>query len=284
MTNRTETLWSKIQKLSTERRASIGFGLRDLDPGIIDSLVQCRDFADIVVVTASPQPIDGFRVVRSDDPEGCLASLLVRNEVEGIVRGTIDDKRTLNAYMNLTHERDTYCPTLIEDALGRQYFIAPVSNSDGWTAEQRSLEALAIARFMQGWGVSPSIAVYTAIRHETYETLLASPDPVDKQLCATYDDAGTIVANLRAESFTAENMTIEFNTAVAKGFNLHICLNGIVGNQVGRAVMSSGGKMLTCARIGFSHVYEDNSRTQTDFRSHIQWASALVNSRHIRRH
>src|SRR5665213_3042586 len=139
-----ETLWSKIQRLSTERRASIGFGLRDPDTKIIDNLAQCRGFADIVIVTASSRPIDGFRVIRSDDPEGCLASLLVRKEVEGIVRGTIDDKRTLNAYMNLTHEQGTYCPTLIEDALGRQYFIAPVSNSDGWTAEQRSSEALAI--------------------------------------------------------------------------------------------------------------------------------------------
>lgn len=279
MSGHSETLWSRIEKLSAKRRASIGVGLRVPDAKILDSLAQCRGFADIVVVTAGSQPIDGFRVICSDDPESCLASLLVRKEVEGIVRGTIDDKRTLNAYMNLTREQDTYCPTLIQDALGRQYFIAPVSNSDGWTAEQRTLEALAIARFMDGWGVAPNIAVYTAIRHDTYKALSASCEPVNKQLCVTYEDAETIVAALVAEGFVAENKTIEFNTAVAEGFNLHICLNGIVGNQVGRAVMSSGGKMLTCTRIGFSHVYEDNSRTQVDFQSHVRWACALVNSR-----
>ena len=256
----------------------------DLD--VIASLAVAQAHAEIHVITpAEIGTLPGIIVEQSDQPELRLATLLAEGDLDGIVRGTVDDKRTLNAYIQLTGEKDTYCPTLVRTpgdhhtSKSYEIFVIPVSNSDGWTRDERLAETLATAEFVKDWGISPSIAIYTAIRNDTYSATKNKDDERSRRLRASYDDAEWLVAQLADAGFDAANGTIELNVAVAAGRNLHVCLNGIVGNQVVRAIMLCGGELLTCTRIGFSRVYEDNSRTEVKFESHIRWAAALANKR-----
>lgn len=275
-----DSFWSRVDELVAVRRPRLAFGLGHADTDVIQSLERAGQFAELMIVSPiSVGQVSSHDTVVCDDPEKKISEMLFNNIVDGIVRGTIDDKRTLNAYLALSGERDTYCPTLMQDPLGQQYFVVPVSNSDGWTKEQRLDEGLAVAKFIMEWGISPKIAVYTSIRPDTYEAnkdnnLAPYPD-----LCTTHDDALFLVQRLAMAGFFAQNRNIELNTSVEDGFNLHICVNGVVGNQVVRAVMACGGKFLTCTRIGLSRVYEDNSRTEKDFETHIRWAAALANKR-----
>ena len=72
-----------------------------------------------------------------------------RRRGRGNREGTLDDKRTTNAYVALTGEAETLCPAMLEDPTGRQFFICPVSNSVGQTKEQGLAEAKGTAAYMK---------------------------------------------------------------------------------------------------------------------------------------
>jgi predicted methyltransferase MtxX (methanogen marker protein 4) len=54
--------------------------------------------------------------------------------------------------------------------------------------------------------------------------------------------------------------------------------NGMVGNQIFRAVaLLGGGKIVIAPRIGLAHCYEDNSRKERDYETHVKWLVAWIN-------
>ncbi|MEX1014798.1 MAG: hypothetical protein WDZ80_06590, partial [Candidatus Paceibacterota bacterium] len=97
------------------------------------------------------------------------------------------------------------------------------------------------------------------------------------KLNKTYEDAEWIVSQLKDDGFEAKNWSIDLNLALEEGYNLHVPVNGMVGNQIFRAILLSGGKILTATRRGLSRHYEDNSRTEKDFTFHVKWLVALIN-------
>jgi len=112
----------------------------------------------------------------------------------------------------------------------------------------------------------PRIAVYAAIRHDTYSSFQDKAAIHAGMLKATYDDADWIVEQLAASGFEAANVTVDFDTTVSEGYNVHVPVNGIVGNQMFRVLMVCGGKILTAIKVGSSRPYEDNTRSETDYR------------------
>jgi predicted methyltransferase MtxX (methanogen marker protein 4) len=247
---------------------------------ILASLRRSVGYATIKLVgPRAIEAITDFDVVVDASPEQKLASMLATGVVDGIVRGTVDDKKTIQAYKALTGESDDRCPALLQDPVGRQFFLCAASNTDGWTKQQRLAEACATAAFMKGWGIEPKIAVFTAIRHETNKAIRWKLDRVSRALKRTYRDAQWIVKKLRALGYTAENMTIDLNSAVDDGYNIHVPINGIVGNQIFRTFVFCGGKVVTATRIGLKQPYEDNSRSEKDFESHVRWLVALINKK-----
>ncbi len=273
MMKTTGAFWTKADEFAGLGRPSIAVGLSSPNEEIVGSLVRSRKYADIRIV--GPQAISSisdFELVIDERPEEKLAALLVNDDVDGIVRGTIDDKKTLHAYQRLTNEKDRICPALMEEPGGRQFFICPVSNTDGWTREQRLEEAKETANFVRDWDIEPSIAVYMAIRHHTERSGIPEVDQ-------TRPDANWIVERLKDADFRAENVGIDLDAALAGEYNIHVPVNGIVGNQIFRALVFCGGKVLTATRIGFSRPYEDNSRSEKDFESHIRWLAGYINKK-----
>ena len=265
--------WKKAEEFSSLGRPTIAFGLNSPDEEIVESLVRSRKYADILLV--GPSSIDciaGFKLVIDEQPEDRLASMLACGQVDGIVRGTIDDKKTLHAYQRLTKEVDRTCPGLFEEPRGKQFFICPVSNTDGWSREERFQQARDTATFIREWDIEPLIAVYTGIRHDTYPCGLLHIDQ-------TFVDANWIVEKLSAENFTARNSGIDLDISLASEYNIHVPVNGMVGNQLFRALVFCGGRVLTATRIGFSRPYEDNARSERDFYSHIFWLAAYINKK-----
>jgi predicted methyltransferase MtxX (methanogen marker protein 4) len=77
------------------------------------------------------------------------------------------------------------------------------------------------------------------------------------------------------QGLTAENCSIDLNVAMDQGFNIHVPVNGMVGNQVFRAFLAGGGRLLAAPRLGV-RVYEDNSRTEKDFLFHVLWTASQI--------
>jgi len=267
-----------IDELVVRRRPRIGIGIRSADPRLLEELAGSEEIAEIVLVGPPELEVPrDWQVFAAPKPEVRLASLLANGEIDGLLRGTLDAVKTIDAYMATSGDSDPTCPALIEDATGRQFFFSAVTNHEGFTREQRLHEARLTAAFMRRLEIEPRVAVYAAVRHGTVAALEGQADPLSRLLAATYEDAEWLVGALHSDGLDATNMTIELNVAIEKGYDLHVPVSGIIGNQVGRAFMASGGKMLAAPRIGLSKPYEDNSRTEGSLEHHVRWLTALIN-------
>jgi predicted methyltransferase MtxX (methanogen marker protein 4) len=274
---------STLAKLVVELgKPHIAFGLKEYDEAIVSSLRRCFEWARITIVCPpNIAPIDGFEMMVDEDPEERLASLLALDQVEGIIRGTIDDFKTIEAYERISGERHTLVPALLQSPNGRQFFLEPASNPEGWSKESRLRIAEGLSDFVRKWDILPSIAVYTGVRHDTYARRTGHLEGVIGKLNQTYEDAEWIVAGLAKKGLVAKNCAIDLNVAIEEGFNIHIPVNGMVGNQAFRAFLAGGGGLLAAPRLGISRLYEDNSRTEKDFHFHVLWIVAQINGRKI---
>jgi predicted methyltransferase MtxX (methanogen marker protein 4) len=197
------------------------------------------------------------------------------------VRGTIDDFKTIEAYESLTGEKHTLIPALLETPSGREFFIEPGSNPEGWTKESRLAISVSLAAFVKDWGMIPSIAIYAGTRHETYVRRKHEREGVIGILNRSYEDAQWILRELSCKGYEAKNWGVDLNVAVEEGYLIHVPVNGMVGNQAFRGFQAGGGKVLAVPRIGLSRFYEDNSRTETDFDFHFTWVVAQINRRKL---
>lgn len=280
MENQFKIFTQKVEELARECKPKIAFGLANPDEDILGSLKRSKEFADIILVGPEAiKDIEGFEKTISDNPEEKIASMLFNNEVEGIVRGTIDDFKTIEAYQKLSGEKNEFNPGIMEDTSGRQFLIAPCSNPEAWEKEDRLKLAKKMADFLKEWDIEPKIAVFTGVRHDTYPRRKDIRDGVVGILNKTYEDAEWIVGELKTGGLDAKNWAIDLNPAVEAGCNVIVPVNGMVGNQIFRAMLICGGKILAATRIDLSRPYEDNSRTEKDFDFHIKWLVALINMR-----
>lgn len=270
----------KVEQLVKLGKPYIAFGLKEPNKEILESLKKGQKYADIALVGPEAiKDIEGFELIIDENPEEKLASMLANDEVEGIIRGTIDDLTTFEAYQKLTGEKCTFCPALLEDPLGRQFFLSPTSNPEGWEKEERLEFAQNIAEFVKEWGIEPKIAVFTGRRHETYPRKKDIKEGVDAILNKTYEDAEWMVSNLKEKGYEVKNWAIDLDLAVEAGYNLLVPVNGMVGNQIFRVLLFCGGKILSGTRLGPSRYYEDNSRNEKDFEFHVKWLVAMINKK-----
>lgn len=273
-------LLRKVDELASLGKPRIAFGLAEPNKQVLDTLLRARAHADITLVgPASIGSIADFPVVIDEHPERRIASLLASDQFDGLIRGTIDDFKTREAYAALTGEHFGTEISLLEDPTGRLFFAAPLSNPEGWDRAERFKIAADHAAFMTGWGLVPDIAVFSGMRHETYQRKKDIREGVTGTLVQTYEDAEWIVAELIRKGFSAKHWSIDLNPAVEAGANILIPVNGMVGNQMFRVLLLCGGKILTATPLGLTRCYEDCSRTEKDFTFHVKWLAALINKK-----
>lgn len=285
---------TQFEKIIREKiklgKPKIGFGLKEPNKEILKSLVKSKKYAQIILVGPSEiNKIMGFQKIISEEPEKELAKILFNEEVDGIVRGTIDDFKTFEAYSALIGDDKSKEMTgvgLLEDYHGRQFFVSSGSNPSGWTVEEKIKDCAGIIGFMEAeLGIKPKIGLITGIRHETYARKKEIKKGVQAILNQTYEDAEFIINYFGKKGIEAKNYTIEIETALADECNIIVPPNGMVGNQIFRTlVFLGGGKLLTGTRGNLPHPYENNSRSETDFESHIRWLVAWINGRKFRKH
>ena len=270
----------KVEELVKLDKPHIAFGLKEPNEEILISLEKGKKYADITLVgPGAIKDVKGFELVIDNNPEEKLATMFANDEFDGIIRGTIDDFKTYETYQRLTGEKYTLGPGLMEDPSGRQFFMSPASNPEGWEKEERLEIAESIGEFVKEWGIEPKIAVFTGQRHETHPRKKHIKEGVTGILNKTYEDAEWIVSELKKKGFEAKNWAIDLNPAVEAGSNVLIPVNGMVGNQIFRVLLFCGGKILACPRLGLSRCYEDNSRTEKDYEYHVKWLVAMINKK-----
>lgn len=270
----------KVEELVKLGRPHIAFGLNVPDAEILESLERAKQYADITLVGSEAiKDIKGFEIITSDDPNRKIIDILLADEVDGMVRGTLDTHITYEYYQEKTGEDVLFEPALIQATNGHQFFMAPVSNREAWDLEEKLQQVIGTAKFIKEWGVEPKVAITTGIRIPTYERKKDVKDGWVGMLNKTHEDAEHLVAELKKEGIGAKNYEIESNTALKDGCNLLIAPNGMVGNQMFRMLLFSGAKILAATRVGLSKFYEENSRTEKDFEFHVKWIAAMINKK-----
>lgn len=270
-----------VEKLSNKKKAKIAVGLNEYDKEIIESLYRSEQYASFVLVgTDKIKDIKDFSVVIDENPEQKIIDMLINEEVDGVLRGTIDDFKTLEAYIastGKTYSEDS--PVIMQDAAGHRFFLSPMSNTQGWEKEERLKIAHGLAIFAKEWGINVKIAILTGVRHGTYERKKDTKDGVVGTLNKTYEDAEWIVNKLKDSNLEVKNYSVDLDIAVKDGYTIIVPVNGMVGNQIFRAILLSGGKLLTATYFGLDHYIEDNSRNEKDLDFHIKWLVALINKK-----
>ena len=284
---------TQFEKIIRERiklgKPKIGFGLKEPNKEVLKSLVKSKKYAEIILV--GPKAINsvkGFQKIISEEPEKELAKVLFNEEVEGIIRGTIDDFKTFEAYSALIGKekaKEMIELALMKDFYGRQFFVSQGSNPFGWTKEEKIKDCEGIIRFMKAeLDIKPKIGLITGVRHETYARKKEIKEGVQGILNQTYEDADFIVDYFAKKGINAKNYAIEIETALKEECNIIVPPNGMVGNQIFRTLaFLGGGSLLTGSRANLPHPYEDNSRGETDFETHIRWLVAWINGRKFRK-
>jgi len=284
---------TQFEKIIRERiklgKPKIGFGLKEPNKEVLKSLVKSKKYAEIILV--GPKAINsvkGFQKIISEEPEKELAKVLFNEEVEGIIRGTIDDFKTFEAYSALIGKekaKEMIELALMKDFYGRQFFVSQGSNPFGWTKEEKIKDCEGIIRFMKAeLDIKPKIGLITGVRHETYARKKEIKEGVQGILNQTYEDAEFVVDYFTKKGIDVKNYTIEIETALNEGCNIIVPPNGMVGNQIFRTLaFLGGGSLLTGSRANLPHPYEDNSRGETDFETHIRWLVAWINGRKFRK-
>ena len=284
---------TQFEKIIRERiklgKPKIGFGLKEPNKEILKSLAKSKKYAEIILV--GPKDISnvkGFQKIISEEPEKELAKILFNEEVEGIIRGTIDDFKTFEAYSALIGKEKTKEMIelgLMKDFYGRQFFVSQGSNPFGWTKEEKIKDCEGIIKFMKAeLRMKPKIGFITGVRHETYARKKEIKEGVQGILNQTYEDADFIVDYFAKKGINAKNYAIEIETALKEECNIIVPPNGMVGNQIFRTLaFLGGGSLLTGSRANLPHPYEDNSRGETDFETHIRWLVAWINGRKFRK-
>ena len=284
---------TQFEKIIRERiklgKPKIGFGLKEPNKEILKSLVKSKKYAEIVLVGPNAiKNVKGFQKIISEEPEKELAKTLFNEEFDGITRGTIDDFKTFESYSDLIGQekaKKIIGLALMEDFYGRQFFLSNGSNPHGWTKEEKIWDCEGVIKFMEAeLGIRPKIGLITGIRHETYARKKDIEGGVQAILNQTYEDAEFIVDYFAKKEIDAKNYAIEIETALKDGCNIIVPPNGMVGNQIFRTlILVGGGKLLTGSRANLPHPYEDNSRSETDFETHIRWLVTWINGRKFRK-
>ena len=284
---------TQFEKIIRERiklgKPRVAFGLKEPNKKILESLKKSQKYAFITLVgSKNISKIKGFKKILSDNPEQKLAETLFNQEIDGIIRGTIDDFKTFKAYESLIGKakaKKMRILGLMEDFYGRQFFVSEGSNPRGWTKQEKIKACESIIKFMkEELRIKPKIGFITGVRHETYKREKNVKEWPQSYLNQTYKDANYCVKYFLKKKIQAKNYAIETETALKDNCNIIVPPNGLVANQIFRTlVLIGGGKLLTASRINLPHPYEDNSRNEIDFEPHVKWLVVWINSWKLRK-
>lgn len=263
-----------VEERAKKKRCTIGVSILEENSEIVESLRKAQEVADVIIY--SNHEIAGFEMKIFPTEEEIGRALVVdykEGKIDQFVRGQVDDFGTVDEFkkqFGIPSDEKRLCLALLEDIKGRELFLTMASNPEGQTLEDKVRIVEGSCKWMKDeFGINPRVAVMATCRPGS-----VGKDPV---MTKSYEDAEYLVKYLTEKGYEAKNIHIELQSALPWA-NLVAPSNGTIGNQIFRAlVLLGGGKNKLTPSIFSKGSYEDNSRNETDYYSHILFACALAN-------
>lgn len=267
-------IFNVILEQAKKKKRKVGISILKPSKPILDSLEKAKELADVVIYGSQ---VEGFECVAGDENQ--IGVQMVQDfkagKIDQFVRGQVDDLGMVDEakkLFDIDPSLRRLDAGLMEDAYGRQVFLAGASNPDLQTQEEKIRVSLGLSSWIEKtFGFKPKVAVMATCRPGSY-----GKDPAMSQ---TFDEAEATVLKLREEGYEAENVHIELEKAMEFA-DLIIPARGTIGNQIFRTLLYLGkGKMYSCPTIFPGKlIYEDNSRNEADYYAHIAAAVAYANN------
>jgi putative methanogen marker protein 4 len=260
----------KIEKKARANHARIGLGIADASEKLIRSAHKAQEYADVVLV-GDEEKIrttgTELEIIHSTEPSKKLVQLLVDEEIDGAVRGTLSATKTLSALKNSLGMKKLYRIALMETADGIPFFLAPVGIDEGNSVEDKITLVKRGVEHINRLGIEARVGILSGGRLEDKGR--------DKTVDRTLDEAETVTHRLKDAGINATNYSILIEEAI-KEANFIIAPEGISGNLIFRTLVFLGGGHGYGAPVLMDKVFVDTSRVKEDAARAIMLASALV--------
>lgn len=251
-----------------KKRYRIGVGIAHVDDDVLQFLSSASSFVDLVIFGSK---IENFESVISEDPEGEIVSYLKDNKIDGIVRGQLDAVKLRGAMSSIFgySSNDFSDIAFVEDIQGRFFVLCPISNQQGWSKDHKIKLISESIKIFKILNIPIKIGVLAGVR----------PGSLGKIsfLDETYKDAEEIV-NYFKNNYPIKNYNIEFEKAMSDQCSIIVEINGMVGNQVLRSLVFSGGLKIFGAPVcGIKETVIDTFRNSNDFTLYVLLCAAMLN-------
>ncbi len=261
---------SKIKRKARTNHARIGLGIGNVSEKIIKSAQDAREYAQVVLVGDEEQIRSTgteLEIIHSSDPSKKLVELLIEENIDGAVRGTLSATKTLSALKSSLGMKKLYRIALMETADVTPFFLAPVGIDEGNSVEDKIELVKRGVEHLKRLGIEANVGILSGGRFEDKGR--------DKIVDRTLDEAEIVTKRLLDFGVNATNYSILIEDAI-KEANFIIAPDGISGNLIFRTLVFLGGGHGYGAAVLMDKVFVDTSRVKEDAGRAIMFASALV--------
>lgn len=263
----------KILEFAKKGRARVAIGLVKTNSEIVASLHRAVECADIIVVGEEIRNISNV-IISNNSPHReqliaeKLVDMLVNKDIDAVIRGNIVASKILPLLAKRFGYDKVLRSAILKDVKGREFFLTPAAVTEGNFVKERLCMAVKTAKFAQGMGIVPKIAVLqTGDTHGLSEYVEQS-----------IDEADYIAGELSKLGYQVCFKGYAIEKAV-EACNLIISRNGIVGNAIWRSIIGLGGVQEIGDFCLIPEIFIDGSKYWDDYYQTILFAVALVNMR-----
>ena len=232
----------KIKELSLNKKCVIGIGLGPSNEYLIHMKKVLSLFSNIknikikVIHNYNFKPqVDDFpkniELIHSENPSYELINLLLNNDIDGIVRGSISSSEFLKSVKKLLEINKISRIALLGTAWGKDFFFSPVGIDEGRTIEDKIFFAKQGYNLLKRLEIQPSIAILSGGRLGDLGR--------DKIVDNTINNAIKVVDKLKNDIKNIFHSEILIENAIKKA-NYIIAPDGISGNLIYRTLVHLG--------------------------------------------
>lgn len=268
-------LEEKFLKEAKLRKRRIGIVILRSIPETIQSLEKAEEYADLIVI--GPQKIKGLNFIQTKDDKVAserIVDLLKKGEIEGMVRGQLDDYMTHQIFSEkFTHPKNPSKAMVSFIAKDDQWLgVTSTSNYDSLNDESKWYEIVqAIKFYEEDLKIHPKIAILSTRRFPKKEAEFKLIEEIALR-------CERIALKLQKMGYDVKEYNIEYEKAVWEKKDLICPSIGIVANPWAKSLYYLGGwHHIFTPLLDQGVVYENTARNVSDWFWSIVSTAAWIN-------
>ncbi len=258
-------IFRRFVAMADQSKSTVGVGVGQLSLELLQGIEGGRHHAHIVLV--GNQEVEGWDLVKAEEPERKLVELLLNGTIDAAVRGTVSAREVLQILKEQVGFSRAHRSALLSTFQGKEFFLIPVGVDEGNSVRERAYLVTKTAELLSSINVAPKVGVLSGGRAEDRGRA--------RKVDLTLERAEQLTRRLSASGIDSANYEILIEEAI-RSSNVLVAPDGISGNLIFRTLtFLGGGRGYGAPLLGIPYVFVDTSRSGSAFANAIIMASAL---------